>query len=671
MHSLRRGARAVVVAGLLLMLAPAGANAADITVATTDDTSASECTLRDAITSANGNSDSGFCVASGTYGADSIQITATGNINLATALPDISSDMEIEGPGESNLTVRRNAASAFRVFNVTSNSSNLRIQDLKVENGRLTGNNEKGAGVLYSGTGTLLLIDVDVASNSVLQPSAASSQTARGGGVANTGGGTLTVINSTVEGNAAQTTTTGGDNNSPVSSIAGGGGIFNASAGTLTVYGTTVAGNFSTATADFFAEADGAGVESWGPTTVTASTISGNTATATGGVGHVITNGGGLNIVFSPLNMYRSTVSGNTMSGGLGRGGGISNTNSAGDATIVSSTIASNTANYTGANIEFNSSPQTITLENTIVSDPLGGANNCQTNPSNTLNSAGHNLADDSFEAAQCDFDDATDVAGDPMLAALADNGGATKTRLPSTGGAGVDKGTPAAGLNTDQRGYQRTVDLIGVPQTGDGTDIGAVEIQTAIPSPVAVHFDDVNTGSASAPETVTLTNDTSAPLQIGTVQLAGANPGSFQTSNDNCTGDTLNTSTHRSCTIDVTFAPPGPSGGDRTALLRFPDDAAVTTTDVPLDGTAVDTIAPQTKIRKAIIDSGARKAKFKFFSNEPGTFLCKIDGKSRKRCSSPKTYRNLASGRHRFKVWAKDSAGHIDSSPAVKRFSI
>src|SRR6266699_3278138 len=72
-----------------------------ITVNSTADVAISNdglCTLREAITAANTNTASGVtageCAAGGS-GSDTITFTITGTINLASALPDIASDMAI------------------------------------------------------------------------------------------------------------------------------------------------------------------------------------------------------------------------------------------------------------------------------------------------------------------------------------------------------------------------------------------------------------------------------------------------------------------------------------------------------------------------------------------------------------------------------------------------
>jgi hypothetical protein len=82
------------------------------------------------------------------------------------------------------------------------------------------------------------------------------------------------------------------------------------------------------------------------------------------------------------------------------------------------------------------------------------------------------------------------------------------------------------------------------------------------------------------------------------------------------------------------------------------------------------DTTPPETMIGSKKIKS--TKATFTFISSEPGsTFQCKLDKHSFKPCSSPKKYKHLSSGKHKFEVRAVDKAGNIDASPAKKKFTI
>ena len=76
------------------------------------------------------------------------------------------------------------------------------------------------------------------------------------------------------------------------------------------------------------------------------------------------------------------------------------------------------------------------------------------------------------------------------MLVPLAASGGPTRTMaLPLTSPA-VDQGI-GNGLTTDQRGLARPVDLLEIPNApgGDGTDIGAFEVQAPPPEPPSNEF--------------------------------------------------------------------------------------------------------------------------------------------------------------------------------------
>lgn len=69
---------------------------------------------------------------------------------------------------------------------------------------------------------------------------------------------------------------------------------------------------------------------------------------------------------------------------------------------------------------------------------------------------------------------------------------------------------------------------------------------------------------------------------------------------------------------------------------------------------------------------SPARVAQFKFTSYEPGSsFECKLDRGPYKPCGSPITLRRLWLGKHVFEVWAIDTAGNKDKSPAMYKFRV
>src|SRR5262249_35699636 len=99
---------------------------------------------------------------------------------------------------------------------------------------------------------------------------------------------------------------------------------------------------------------------------------------------------------------------------------------------------------------------------------------------------------------------------------------------------------------------------------------------------------------------------------------------------------------------------PPGPSPGSGGGSPTPPPDVA----------------APQTTLVKSKLLAATRSAKFWFSSSEAGGgFLCRLDGKPFKPCTSPQSYRHLKPGRHAFRVEAIDAAGNADASPVVAHF--
>src|SRR5205085_9952013 len=82
----------------------------------------SDCTLREAINVANANPGS------------TISFSVTSTIPLSSALPDITSNMAISGPGANQLEVQGSQSGlGFRVFNVTGGT--VTISGLTIDNG--------------------------------------------------------------------------------------------------------------------------------------------------------------------------------------------------------------------------------------------------------------------------------------------------------------------------------------------------------------------------------------------------------------------------------------------------------------------------------------------------------------------------------------------------------
>jgi hypothetical protein len=245
-----------------------------------------------------------------------------------------------------------------------------------------------------------------------------------------------------------------------------GGGISNDN-GTLTLDSVTVSGN----TADI-----GAGIYTARAATISNSTISENTVS-----GNIAGDGGGgIYNQGGTLNLINSTLSGNVAqipSGGGGQGGGIRN--NLGTVSIMSTTIAGNSADQGGGIYHNNGGG--ITFQNSIIAQNTS-ANGADLN--GTFSSGGFNLIGNSTGAIlnPALFSDQIGNAGSPLnpgLAPLQDNGGPTFTRALLSGSPAIDKGN-ASGSSKDQRGLPRPVDFsfISNANTGDGSDIGALEVQ-------------------------------------------------------------------------------------------------------------------------------------------------------------------------------------------------
>jgi len=238
--------------------------------------------------------------------------------------------------------------------------------------------------------------------------------------------------------------------------------------------------------------------------TVTDSTMSDNSAAAGGGI-----SAGGLSSQGGGIVLRRSLVEGNTASSS---GGGVE---IGGTAEIEATTFTGNNeTNNGGAAFVANpsSEPSTITLRHSTIAGNgpgnidqgvrvLSGATleiegsifsggdfrpTCLA-AGGTITSLGHNVTFGNAAGGGCAFTATGDIAGDPGLTPLADNGGPTETMLPSVSGAALDAGGGACSA-LDQRGVAR-------PQ-GVSCDAGAVEL---------VRSSDVRISAAAAPATLGL----------------------------------------------------------------------------------------------------------------------------------------------------------------------
>jgi hypothetical protein len=101
----------------------------------------------------------------------------------------------------------------------------------------------------------------------------------------------------------------------------------------------------------------------------------------------------------------------------------------------------------------------------------------------------------------------------------------------------------------------------------------------TSAVSPSSLAFGSQLVGTASSPQTVTLTNSAGAPLSITKIALGGANPGQFTRSS--ACPSTL--AAGASCQINVAFKPS--SRGGKSAVLSISDNAPNSPQTVALTG--------------------------------------------------------------------------------------
>jgi fibronectin-binding autotransporter adhesin len=403
-------------------------------------------------------------------GADVITFAAgvTGTIVLDSALPDLSTKIDIQGPGASVLTVARSSAALtpdFRIFLVTSTVAISRLTlsngnvahssgggirnegTLTVTNSNLSGNSASLGGGIHN-VGMLTLSDSTLSGNSAFNDG--------GGGIFNDG--TLTLTNSTLGGNSA---------------LAGfGGGIVNRD--TLTLSNSTLAGNS--------AGNAGGGIANDGTLTLSTSTLSGNKALSNDAIGGGIFNRG-------TLTLSTSTLSGN--SAGIAGGGLFT---AGGTATLLNATLTDNRSNFnnepgvSGGGIS--RSAGTVTLHNTLVAGNFKGTSispddifgGVAAGSSFNLVGVGAGLSGISNDSNGNQVGSAL-APIDPRLGQLQNNGGPTFTHALRSGSPALDKGGFVAGLRSDQRGRPRVSDLglTANAAAGDGSDIGAFEVQPAI----------------------------------------------------------------------------------------------------------------------------------------------------------------------------------------------
>jgi len=406
----------------------------DYVVDRADDVNVSVCTSAPNDCSLRGAINDANATSGVTITFDSSVFTsaATGTITLSADLPEITANMDISGLGRDQVIV--DGANSHRPFTINA-SATVNLSGMTVTHG-----SSSFGGGLYN-EGTLKVSD-----------SAVSSNTGNSGGGIYNLFGTVTVNDSTLDGNTA---------------LSSGGGIV-ALSGTLTVTNSTLDGGSAT---NF-----GGGIYAFSSTlTVTDSILSANSAND---------GAGGIYSGSSTVKVINSTLSGNSATNS---GGGIFNGDSSA-LTVINSTLAENTASSNqGGGIYITSASTSATLNNSIVAGNTGGdcANASTLNAQNTL------IQDGTCITVGVNGN----LSGDPLLSALADNGGATQTMALQPGSPAINAGDNSLAIDAssnplvhDQRGsgYARIF--------GGTVDMGAYELQDT-PDIVVDRTDDLNIG--------------------------------------------------------------------------------------------------------------------------------------------------------------------------------
>jgi hypothetical protein len=272
-----------------------------------------------------------------------------------------------------------------------------------------------------------------------------------GGGISVTGGGSLVLQMSKVSGNQNI------DGSGSVNGADYGGGVY--VHGTLNAYEVTVANNSAFR---------GGGIYLAGSGTVLGATLFGNTAHRGAGIqvgqnttftlqnstlalNVAINGGGGIAIAGgSTVNIHNDTIADNSVSAAVGVGGGVDIPTAGATVSIISTIIAQNSAPHSADLFSVNAAAATLNFD-LIEATPTAGS----------YTNAGNNI-----------------FSENPLLGALAHNGGPTLTMLPGIHSPVINTGFNPDSLLTDQRGvgFARTVG-VGIGAS-DGTDIGAIELQ-------------------------------------------------------------------------------------------------------------------------------------------------------------------------------------------------
>jgi CSLREA domain-containing protein len=456
-----------------------------------------------------------------------IALSSAGDITAGASALEVTGKVEIDGPPTGLTLTVAEGAPAMRLFHVAFNGL------LVLDNLTLTGGQApRGGGGAILNEGRLTVTDSTISGNSA----------ELGGGIDNNGA--LFLLRDTLSGNtAAGTAGTNGIGHKPLPHISWGGGgggaglggaLFNDSHGSASILDSTLSGNKATggqggngslplggnagspgagggpaggaggspAGAGGFASGGGGGAVKSG-VGAPKFNVGGGGAGGFGGGGG---GGGGFGNVVRGRGAAGGTAAGAGGSGtgafggggggGAGLGGGIFVRGGA--VTIVSSTVASNSASggKGGSGVKAGSGTAgqgiaggvyveggTVSAVSSIIAgNSVSVHTNAEPDVAGKFTSQGFNLigatnGSSGFSAKAGDLTGTTAAPLNPHLGQLANNGGPTQTMALLPGSPAIDAGSNPVSPAIDQRGAQRGPFGVGA---GQQPDIGAYEVSSS-----------------------------------------------------------------------------------------------------------------------------------------------------------------------------------------------
>lgn len=143
----------------------------------------------------------------------------------------------------------------------------------------------------------------------------------------------------------------------------------------------------------------------------------------------------------------------------------------------------------------------------------------------------------------------------------------------------------------------------LGFMQNLPNGSLVSVYLQTiASRSPDLLSFPPTLDGTTASPQSVTVTNIGTVPLNIAEVGLSGADAGDFPLMTDTCLGASIPAAGN--CLITLSFSP-GAATGLRTAVLNLTDNAAASPQTVAINGHATALATVPTSLDFGVVKVG------------------------------------------------------------------